>query len=215
MQKRFSGGKFIVPKQASDAGDRCLRILKSVGTRAKNLNYLGKHQLITSVRVISEGSANRLASIVAPSLWVVSRYFKDNPTMITVDNEFETVWGWKACEISETWRQHNEARKLEAGQTKKITAGGSSSQSIGRHLGELTIRGPPVATASSSSIAPVDDPDDSPRQQSSSTTSRYPESDRRTLPSLKAVGLLDSFENRRTNTESRSVLPPLSKAREW
>jgi hypothetical protein len=65
-------------------------------------------------------------------------------------------------------------------------------------------------------IVPADDSDDSPRQPSSSIASRFPEdSDRRTLPSLKAVGLLDSFESRRTNTEPRSVLPPLSKAREW
>jgi len=46
MQKRFSSGKFIVPKRASDAGERCLRILKSVGSRVKNLNYLG--ELVTS-----------------------------------------------------------------------------------------------------------------------------------------------------------------------
>ena len=41
---RYGGGKFTVPKPAADAGDRCLRILKSVGSRAKNLNYLGEHQ---------------------------------------------------------------------------------------------------------------------------------------------------------------------------
>jgi hypothetical protein len=139
--------------------------------------------------------------------------------MLSVDTEFETVWGWRACEISETWRRHNDARKLEAGQSqKKITAGGSSSQTIGRHLGELKIRGPTAATplSSSSSIVPADDSDNSPPQPSSSIAARFPEdSDRRTLPSLKAVGLLDSFESRRTNTEPRSVLPPLSKAREW
>jgi len=190
MQKRYGSGKFIVPKQASDAGDRCLRILKSVGSRAKNLNYL-----------------------VAPSLWVVSRYFKDNPTMLSVDTDFETVWGWRACEISETWRQHNEARKLEAGESqRRITAGGGSGQTIGRHLSELKIRGPAAIT--SSTIVPADDVEDS-RPSSSSITSRFPEGSGRTLPSLKAVGLLDSFETRRTNTEPKSVLPPLSKAREW
>lgn len=164
---------------------------------------------------------DRLSSVVAPSLWIVSRYFKDNPTMISVDAEFETVWGWRACDISETWRQHNEARKLEAGQTRKITAGPSSGQTIGRHLGELRIRAPAATTtittasSSSSSIVPADDSDDSPRQQSSSIPTRFPEdSDRRTLPSLKAVGLLDSFDNRRT-ADPKSVLPPLSKAREW
>ena len=47
---RFSSGKFIVPKQASDAGDRCLRILKSVGSRVKNLNYLG--EFITGARYL-------------------------------------------------------------------------------------------------------------------------------------------------------------------
>ena len=134
--------------------------------------------------------------------------------MISVDSDFETVWGWRACEISETWRKHNEARKLEAGQSqKKITAGGSSGQTIGRHLSDLKIRGPSAAT--SSSIVPADDADDS-HQPSSSIATRYPDdSDRRTLPSLKAVGLLDSFETRRTNAEGKSVLPPLSKAREW
>ena len=47
VQRRFGSGRFIgrfiVPRQASDAGDRCLRILKSVGTRAKNLHYLGEY----------------------------------------------------------------------------------------------------------------------------------------------------------------------------
>ena len=150
--------------------------------------------------------------VVAPSLWIVSRYFKDNPTMISVDADFETVWGWRACEISETWRNHNEARKLEAAQPqKRITAGGTSSQTMGRHLVELKSRG---SSATTSTIVPVDDVDD-PRQPSSSS-SRYPDDPgKRTLPSLKAVGLLDSFETRRTNTESRTMLPPLSKAREW
>lgn len=133
--------------------------------------------------------------------------------MLKVDSEFETVWGWKACEISETWRKHNDARKLEAGQTRRITAGPSSGQTIGRHL---SIRGPPLATSSSSSsIVQADDTDDS-HNPSPPTTFRYPDDpDRRTLPSLKSVGLLDSFDNRRTNTDPKSVLPPLSKAREW
>jgi hypothetical protein len=135
--------------------------------------------------------------------------------MLSVDSDFETVWGWKACEISETWRKHNDARMLEAGQSqKRIAAGGSSSQTIGRHLSELRSRGPSAATTSSS-IVPADDVDDS-HPPPSSMTSRYPDdSDRRTLPSLKAVGLLDSFDIRRTNTEPKSMLPPLSKAREW
>jgi len=156
-------------------------------------------------------------------LWIVSRYFKENPTMISVDTEFETVWGWRACDISETWRKHNDARKLEAGQTRKTTIGPSSGQTIGRHLGELRIQAPAAtsttittASSSSSSIVPADDSDDSPHQQSSSIPTRFPEdSDRRTLPSLKAVGLLDSFDNRRTTADPKSVLPPLSKAREW
>lgn len=150
---------------------------------------------------------------VAPALWIVSRYFRDNPAMLSIDREFETVWGWKACEISETWRRHNDARKLEAGQSqKRITAGGSSGQTIGRHL---SFRGPPPVTSSSSSIVPADDVDD-PHQPSSSIASRHSgDSDRRTLPSLKSVGLLDSFDNRRTNTDPKSVLPPLSKSREW
>ena len=201
MHKRFSSGKFIVPKRASDAGERCLRILKSVGSRAKNLNYLGElFRLITSTRYL-RGTA------VAPSLWIVSRYFKDNQTMISVDAEFETVWGWRACEISETWRNHNESQKLEAGQTQKeLISRGSSGRTIGR----------PGAISLSSSIVLVDDSDNSPRQSSSSMAPRHPgDSDRLTLPSLKAVGLLDSFESRRTNPESRSALPPLSKAREW
>jgi len=191
MQRRFSSGKkSAVPKQTSDAGERCLRVIESVGSRAKNLNYL-----------------------VAPALWIVSRYFKDNPAMLSIDRDFETVWGWKACEISETWRRHNEARKLEAGQSQRsITAGGFSGQTIGRHL---SFRGPPPRTSSSSSIVPADDADDPP-QPSSSTAARYPDdSDRRTLPSLKSVGLLDSFDNRRTNADPKSVLPPLSKSREW
>lgn len=213
MQKRFSGGKFTVPKQAADAGDRCLRIIKSVGSRAKNLNYLGERPYPLPVYVISGDSNDRLASVVAPSLWVVSRYFKDNPTMISVDADFETVWGWKACEISETWRNHNEARKLEAGQSqRRIAAGGSSSQTIGRHLSELKMRGP---SATTSTVISADDADDS-HQPSTSVPSIFSDdSDRRTLPSLKAVGLLDSFDTRRTNTETRSTLPPLSKAREW
>lgn len=216
VQKRFAGGRFTIPKDTSVAGDRCLRILESVGSRAKNLNYLGVCRSVTSACVIWRVSTNVLASTVAPSLWIVSRYLKENPTMLKVDSEFETVWGWRACEISETWRKHNDARKLEAGQTqKKITAGGSSSQTIGRHF---TFRPPPVTTipsSTSSSIVPVDDMDDS-HQPSSSTGSRYPDdSERRTLPSLKSVGLLDSFDNRRTNNEPKSVLPPLSKAREW
>lgn len=137
--------------------------------------------------------------------------------MLDVDREFETVWGWKACEISETWRMHNEARKLEAGQTRRITAGPSSGQAIARHL---SFQGPTVGTSSSSSsssIVPVDDADDShSHHQSSSISPRYPDdSERRTLPSLKSVGLLDSFDNRRTNADSRSTLPPLSKPREW
>ena len=98
--------------------------------------------------------------------------------MLAVDSDFETVWGWKVCEISETWRKHNKARKLEAGQTRKVTGGPSSGQEIGRHP------------------SPGD-------------------SERRTLPSLKSVGLLDSFDNRRTNSDQKSALPPLSKAREW
>ena len=203
-----------MPELAATAGERCLRILKSVGSRAKNLNYLGERFHLSPV-IFANSPPFR---IVAPSLWVVSRYFKDNPTMISVDADFETVWGWRACEISETWRKHNEARKLEAGQSqKRITAGGSSSQTIGRHLtpriSELKPRGPTSATTSTTStIVHVDDVDD-PRQPSSS---RYPDDPgRRTLPSLKAVGLLDSFETRRTNTESRTMLPPLSKAREW
>lgn len=133
--------------------------------------------------------------------------------MLSVDTDFETVWGWRACEISETWRNHNEARKLEAGQSqKKLTTGGTSGQTIGRHLSELRTRGPSTTT---STIVPVDDVDDS-RQPSSSKPSRFADdSERRTLPSLKAVGLLDSFEARRANTEARTMLPPLSKAREW
>jgi len=208
-----------MPKQACDAGDRCLRILKSVGSRAKNLNYLSKLSLPVTDACCLRGVDFPPASIVAPALWIVSRYFKDNPTMISVDSEFETVWGWRACEISETWRRHNEARKLEAGQSqKRITASGSTGQTIGRHLGELRIQGPTAATpsSSSSSIVPADDSDDSPHQPSSAIASRFHEDlDRRTLPSLKAVGLLDSFENRRTIIEPKSVLPPLSKAREW
>lgn len=192
MQKRFKRGKSTIPKQATDAGDRCLKILKSVGSRAKNLNYL-----------------------IAPALWIVSRYFKDNPTMLDVDREFETVWGWRACEISETWRMHNETRKLEAGQTRKITAGPSSGQTIARHL---SFQGPPTlatSSSSSSSIVPADDVDDS-HQHSSSISPRYSDdSERRTLPSLKSVGLLDSFDNRRSSSDLRSALPPLSKPREW
>lgn len=162
--------------------------------------------------VAPEDPIDFLASTVAPSLWIVSRYFKDNPTMLSVDTDFETVWGWRACEISETWRKHNEARKLEAGQSQKKAAAGGNS--IGRHLSELRVRGPIAATSSSSSIVPVDDADDL-HQPSSSTASMFPrDSERRTLPSLKAVGLLDSFESRRT-TDPKSVLPPLSKAREW
>lgn len=132
--------------------------------------------------------------------------------MLTIDREFETVWGWKACEISETWRRHNEARKLEAGHSqKRITAGGSSGQTAGRHI---NFRGPPPVT-SSSSIVQADDVDDS-HPPSASIAPRYPDDEeRRTLPSLKSVGLLDSFESRRTNTDPKSVLPPLSKSREW
>jgi len=133
--------------------------------------------------------------------------------MLSVDSDFETVWGWKACEISETWRMHNSARKLEAAQSqRRITAGISSGQTIGRHLSDPKVRGPLATTAS---IVAADDADDS-HQSSSSTASRFADdSGRRTLPSLKAVGLLDSFETSRTSTETRSVLPPLSKAREW
>jgi hypothetical protein len=131
--------------------------------------------------------------------------------MLAVDSNFETVWGWKACEISETWRKHNEARKLEAGQTRKTTAGPSSGHAIGRHL---SFRGLPSTIPSSSSIVPVDDTDDP--HQPPPMSSRYPaDPERRTLPSLKSVGLLDSFDNRRTNSDPKSAFPPLSKAREW
>lgn len=214
MQKRFgSGKKFVVPKQASDAGERCLRVLESVGSRAKNLNYLGEFFELTPRCLFFCWAQLTPRIAVAPSLWVVSRYFRENPAMLSIDRDFETVWGWRACEISETWRRHNEARKLEAGQSqKKITAGGSSGQTIGRHL---SFRGPPPPTSSSSSIVQADDADDS-HQPSSSMTSRYPDdSERRTLPSLKSVGLLDSFDNRRTGADPKSVLPPLSKSREW
>jgi len=78
--------------------------------------------------------------------------------MITVDDDFETVWGWRVCEISETWRKHNEARKLKPGRSQKsITAGGSLGKTIGRHLSELKIRGPSAARPSS--IVPADDVD--------------------------------------------------------
>ena len=41
--------------------------------------------------------------------------------MIGIDNEFETVWGWRTCEISEMWQKHNEneAQKFEAGYPQK------------------------------------------------------------------------------------------------
>ena len=111
--------------------------------------------------------------------------------MLAVDSDFETVWGWKACEISETWRKHNEAKGLEAGRTRKVTDGPSSGQTIGRHL---SLRGPPPITLSSS-IVQADDTGDS-HLLHSSITPRYTEYSESTLPSLKSFGLLDSFENR-------------------
>ena len=128
--------------------------------------------------------------------------------MITTDGEFETVWGWRPCEISETWRKHNEARKLEAGQSRKrITAGGSSGQTV--NLNELKIR-EPAAVTPPSLIGPADDSDDSPHQPLPPMISKFSEdSDWRTLPSLKAVGLSDSFEAG-TNNNPKSALPPLS-----
>jgi hypothetical protein len=198
-----------VPKHAADAGDRCLRIIKSIGSRAKNLNYLGERFNPLLVCAIWGDSTDCLATAVAPSLWIVSRYFREDATMASIDTEFETVWGWKACEISETWRMHNDARKLEAGQSqKRITTRGSS---IGRHLSEVRTLGP----SSTSSIVPLDDSDDPPQQSSSAPSRLHKESDSRTLPSLKAVGLLDTFEPRRGHGETRSTLPPLSKSREW
>ena len=58
-------------------------------------------------------------SVATPTLWVVGRYFKDNPTMISVDSDFETVWGWSICEVSKAWRKLNGAQKLEAAQSQK------------------------------------------------------------------------------------------------
>jgi hypothetical protein len=133
--------------------------------------------------------------------------------MLSVDTDFETVWGWRVCDISETWRRHNEARKLVAGQPqKRIAAGGTSSQTVGRHLSELKIRGP---SATKSSDVPVNDGDDS-HQLPSSRPSGFPEdSYERTLPSLKALGLLDLSEGERTHVDTQPRLPPLSKGREW
>jgi len=152
--------------------------------------------------------------LIAPSLWVVSRYFKENTTMLAIDSDFEAVWGWKPCEISEKWRKHNEARKFEAGHTRKITSGPAPENTSG---GNFSFREPPPSpktSSSSSAIIRADDKDDF--HQPSSITSRYPgDSEWRTLPSLRSVGLLDSFDNRRTNSNPGSALPPLSKAREW
>jgi hypothetical protein len=127
-----------VPKYAADAGDRCLRIIKSVGSQAKNLTYLGEYFNLLPVGIIWKNSTGHLVFIVMPSLWVVSRYFKEDAAMASIDTEFETVWGWKACEISETWRMHNNARKLEAGQSQKRTTARGSS--ILRHLSEVQTR---------------------------------------------------------------------------
>ncbi|KAF9653312.1 hypothetical protein BDM02DRAFT_3182854 [Thelephora ganbajun] len=139
MQKRFTSGRFVVPKQATDAGDRCLRILKSVDSRAKDSHYL-----------------------VTPALWIVSRYFKDNAAMLSIDSDFETVWGWKACEISETWRRHNEARKLEVGQSQRTTTGGSEGPLQQRRRRRRRLRRLMLRTILTN-------------QPSSSITSRFPE----------------------------------------
>lgn len=170
-----------MPKYAADAGDRCLRIIKSVGSRAKNLIYLSEYFNLLPVCVICKDSMGCLVFIVMPSIWVVSRYFKADATMASIDTEFETVWGWKACEISEIWRRSNEAQKLKAGWSqKKTTARGSS---ISRHLSEAYALEP---SATESSIVPFDDLEDLP-QMAFSMTSSFPEvSDSQTLPSLNA-----------------------------
>ena len=132
--------------------------------------------------------------------------------MASIDAEFETVWGWKTCEVSEIWRKSNEARKLEAGQSqKRIIVRGTS---IGRHLSEVRTLGPTSPTSSIVSVHDAGDAD-GPPQPSSSVPSGLPEDlHRRTLPSLKAIGLLDSLETGRTRAEVRSTPPP-SQSREW
>lgn len=152
-----------------------------------------------------------LASVVIPALWIVSRYLKDNPIMHTLDRESETVWGWRTCEISETWRKYNEARKSEASRTRRVTAGPPSGRTIGRNL--IPLAGPPITSFPPIVLA---DGTGDPHLPPPSITSRYSgDLEWRTLPSLESVGLLDSFDNRRTNSDPKAPLPPLSKGREW
>ena len=91
--------------------------------------------------------------------------------MISVDNDFETVWGWRIREVSAAWRKHNEAKKLEAYRSQGgDVAGGLSDQVIGRHLGDLQIRG---LSAGITPIMSVDSADS--HERSSPITSPFPE----------------------------------------
>ena len=93
---------FAVPRHVADAGDRRLRVIKSAGFWAKDLNYLGERFNPLLVCVIWGDSTDCLATAIAPALWIVSSHFKEDATMVNIDTGFETVWGWKPCEISET-----------------------------------------------------------------------------------------------------------------
>ena len=92
--------------------------------------------------------------------------------MTDIDNGFKTFWGWSVCGVSRAWRKNIEGRKPEAHRPQGGTvAGGLSDQMIGRHLGELRIRGP---SAGMSSIMPVDDADGS-HQRPTSVAFPFPE----------------------------------------
>ncbi|KAF9785169.1 hypothetical protein BJ322DRAFT_1061677 [Thelephora terrestris] len=208
-QKLFRRGEFSIPKEASDAGDRCLRILESVGSRAKNLNYLSEYFNLTPGCVALQGLTGCLP-LQSP-----------HPCGLSAGTSRKTLQCLPSTATSRPFGGGNLVKSLRSGENT-TRLGNLRPVTLGRLLlvqpqkiraEGILASGSPLRS-SSSAIIRADDKDDF--HQPSSITSRYPgDSEWRTLPSLRSVGLLDSFDNRRTNSNPGSALPPLSKAREW
>lgn len=112
---------------------------------SSNLFGHGRRTRTFLVRVSTNSCARYLRGLkwphatVIPSLWVVSRYFRDNRAVIRADTEFEIAWDWRVCEISETWRKHNKARRLEGKSPTNPNSGDSiTSTFTARHLQDIS-----------------------------------------------------------------------------
>jgi hypothetical protein len=134
----------------------------------------------------------------------MSRYCGDDPDLQALDAEFERAWGYKCLEIAPSWRKcNNSPRKPEERREQVMIQVPNIRElnlrpidqglNVGRecHYVESERRG-----TLEGRVDRVIDTRKCWTDETRRNLERDMKNDRESLPSLKAVGLLDSFEAR-------------------